>query len=86
MKITATQLRVLQRIAEVDETAWRPGNGFSNLRARFRRRPTIDALKRRGLIERTDKRLGAGWSHAYLRLTEAGRHALGSSAPTPASR
>jgi hypothetical protein len=80
-KLTKPQKRVLTLLAPiVNERTFRwPGSVLGQQPHRVWPRQTMDALRRRGLVTLSHKRMGAGITHTYSHLTEAGRQALAQS-------
>jgi hypothetical protein len=77
-KLTPAQLRVMAILALLaDENTFRwPNKVWDGHPKSDWPRQTMDALVRRGLVERKGKRMGAGITSRYYCLTEAGRRVL----------
>jgi hypothetical protein len=77
-KLTPAQQRAMTILARLhDENTFRwPNMVWDGHPKRDWPRRTMDALVRRGLVERKGKRIGGGISSSYYCLTAGGREAL----------
>jgi hypothetical protein len=71
----------LAKIKTEDTFRW-PSKVLLALPRHQRRKPTLHALLARGLVEHKHKRMGAGITCFYYRLTKQGRHVAGSLSPS----